>query len=106
MYMAGRVNNSNLELIKRDVEKELENIENEFSELQDFVPMGYTTSEPDNIKPFQNVLIHKNYNWTGVTMTKKAAIMIYCVEPVPPHIINSSSISVKGNWAIISEFDY
>ena len=91
------------EALKRDVETTFTAVSDEFKRILEFLPTEYAVEEPADVTPFQTVLVHSTYNWTGQTIDGLAAVFMYYIEPVPPQMVDNPSVDINAQWCKVFE---
>ena len=103
MFTSRRISTDDLPTLKRDVEASMIAIEQEFQTQKQHVPTEYTVEEPNNVAPFQTVLVSSQYNWTGITITGLAGVFMWYVEPIPPQMLDNPNVDNNGQWCKVYE---
>lgn len=108
-FIAPRIDTNNPTRLKRDTEETFISVQENFNSLQDSVPSFYTLTEPENVAPLSQVLVHKDF-WTPETLTSNAAVFIRYVDPLPESLLAvpdfvdpATGYESKGYWIKLYE---
>ena len=101
--------------MKRDIERNLHAQGISILLLQSSIPNTYTVEEPTTTTPFQQVMVHKDYDWISPrdasgNVSKKAfegtfGIFLRYVDPVPVNVLENpeSKNSETGQWVLLND---